>query len=249
MPFIRRNIVWFAGLTPVTLASVNILGLSAGDPEVFGYLVQNLDLPRLIVGIVIQLIPAAILFMGFAWWDNEKWRPRADNLTEWRRRTRNRLIFFPLMFIVCLFMQVFWLGAAIISIAIVYLERRDSEKHYLRTMRRYGIDVPLKVRSPLMEGVRAFPFLFLLFAFIWAAMPSNSTSIPAESMQVNGESTPIIGRVISSDEMWTTILLVPIGPVRVVTTGNISARSPCSIRFQNSVGGMLNHLSPRCPGF
>lgn len=59
--FIRENPVWVLGLAPFALVAINLLTISNGDPEVYGYLLQNLSVSAIVLGVVLPVTAPAIV--------------------------------------------------------------------------------------------------------------------------------------------------------------------------------------------
>ena len=65
--FVRDHLVWVLGITPFFIAAININSMSAGDPEVFTYILQNLNLAAFMLGVTLPLIPVAVALCAIAW--------------------------------------------------------------------------------------------------------------------------------------------------------------------------------------
>ena len=65
--FVRDNLVWILGIVPFIMAAYQILKVSSGDPTVTAYLINNLDIPKFALALVLPYVPVAGFWIGVAW--------------------------------------------------------------------------------------------------------------------------------------------------------------------------------------
>jgi hypothetical protein len=54
--FVRTNLSWILGLVPFGLAAFQVLWISVGDPHVFGYIMQDLNVVTVVLTVSLPLI-------------------------------------------------------------------------------------------------------------------------------------------------------------------------------------------------
>jgi hypothetical protein len=127
--FLRDHLVWVLGIAPFVAAAFNVMIISTGDLEVFAYLLQNLSLVSLVLGVTLPLIPPAIVLISLVWLSQRTAIPRDE-------RTKLRSYFWQpralIMVAVGLAMQMIWIFFTGSLIIIYYLTQQLGRYWYGR---------------------------------------------------------------------------------------------------------------------
>ena len=219
--FLRQNTVWILGLIPFVLAAVKVLTASGGDPQVFTSLLQNLDLTALVLSSVLPIIPLALFWVGVSYLDARLAIPKA---TRSESPSYVRLIFIAGIPAMVLYMTVTHALTSALLIALVINGRWFEKRAYRKRQLRLGADATPKHHP---RPLNAWSWSLVVVLAIQAIVSPDSSWIPTEMIQskVHGQ---IIGRVLSVNGDWTTILGRP-PHIIIVPTPDVSSRELCSI--------------------
>jgi hypothetical protein len=217
--FVREHAVWCLGLLPFVVATINIVVLSGGKPQVFGYLVKNLDIVGLILSSCVPLISVICLWATSVWLSTD---------SNWRSKSRSDIesmlyIFALFGFLISLMTtQLTYLMVMAFSFAVHgyrYMRARCRNRlvkdtfgvRYLVTpLPRYGY-------AHLIASLGLICFISILF------LPP--TWLPTENIEVRN-TAPFSGQMIALDGEWT-MLLRSTGNVQIVHTADMESRVPC----------------------
>ena len=193
--------------------------ISTGDPEVFAYLLQNLSLVSLVLGVTLPLIPPAIVLISLGWLSQRAAIPKDE-------RTKLPSYFWQpwalIVVAVGLAMQMIWIFFTGSLIITYYLARQWGKYRDRRSQLRYGVDVELK---PLRRPGGSLMLVLLAAMGIEIFLITSASWIPHEIIQIK-DSGPVSGQVLSSDEEWTTFLDRS-HHVQIARTENVTSRQPC----------------------
>lgn len=217
--FLRAHLTWVLGISPFVVAAFNVSIISGGDPEVFAYLLQNLSLVPLVLGVTLPLIPPAIVLILLRWLGQRTAIPKDE-------RAKLPRYFWPIVisFLILIFMvmQISWVLLTGSLLIVFYLAQQATKDENRRSQLRYGVDVEL-------EPFRGFGWSWLpaVLAVLGIAgfLASTSAWIPNEIIHLK-DRAPVSGQVLSSDQEWTT-LLDKHGHVQIARTQDITSREPC----------------------
>jgi hypothetical protein len=228
--FLRVHLVWILGITPFLVAALNVLLISRGDPEIFAYLLQNLSLVQLVLGVTLPLIPPAIVLILLGWLGQQ---------TAIRKNKRAKLPKYPWpiwpittplailliissLIFVFMVMQMIWVLLTGPLLIHFYLNQQAAKHEYRRSQLRYGANVELEpFRGYGWSALLALLALIVIESFLL----SGTTWIPNEIIHLKDRAL-VSGQVLSSDQEWTTFLDNH-WHVQIVRTQDITSREPC----------------------
>ncbi|WAJ43542.1 hypothetical protein OK015_20380 [Mycobacterium sp. Aquia_216] len=213
--FARDHIIWILGLLPLVLAGIKLFAVSEGDPEVFRFLLRDLNVVQLVIATVVPFAPLVIFWTYVVWLDWIRRTPAAVRnqvMPEWL----DQPIWNAAMLIV-LIMPTFQI---LISIAILmflfFRRRRARKKAELRWGANHG-----QTLAPIYWSARGFLFGLVLQGLIG----SSGSWFPAEAVKVRGSDVQA-AYVISYDRDWTTVLDSH-KKIKLYKTESVESRSAC----------------------
>lgn len=222
--FLDKHLIWVLGLTPFAIAAVNIIRLSHGDSQVYAYILQNLDLVSLILGVSLPLIPVSAIWLAVTYLIQRHAVAKGDR-SPWLYAQ----IAWTVLALALLSVNITLLLATMGGLIFIGLDRRWTKYENKRAQLRYGADVRLQpLRLPEYRFVALFLFVQFVNSFV-----SSTYWIPQESIVVKN-SKVVSGQVIATDREWTTFLVRSTG-VRIVHTSDVLSRDPCY--FDTSIWG------------
>ena len=239
--FVRDHVLSLLGLIPFVLAAFQVVLISAGDPHVFGYIIQNLNVVTVFLTVTLPIIPVSIVLAGIY------------RLSSWMRTPKaNRDEFVSiinLMWLAGIFigvlmmpvMLVYFFGSVAVSLIVLSaIARRDNQRNALR----FGEDEKRYHRSlfAIATGLSFF-LLALLIVAASTVLMFSWTWLPTEIIDVKGQK-PAAGQVLSSSGEWTTYLENSANrqAVHIIRTQDVVSRTPCKVRDTdqyNSVGNFI----------
>jgi hypothetical protein len=155
--FVQKHLLWMLGLIPFGLAAFKILTVSKGDPEVFGYLVQQLDIVGLVLSVTLPMIPITIFWIWVMWYDRRRRMPKAkrSDLEEWP------YVINTVIWATILFTQMSYVitSVAVLSYTIVQRLRLPRRNETLKL--RYGADFKQLWHSQPINAIGLLVTLFV----------------------------------------------------------------------------------------
>jgi len=214
--FARNHALWLLGLVPFAIAALKIFTISAGDLEVFGYLVQHLDLIGLVLSITLPLIPVLVFWVWVMWWDRRRLTPKANrsDLGGWK---------YPLTTVIgfsIIYMQTGYVVTSIVVLSYIVIGRLRLPKRNERELLRYGIDNKLLWRSPPIDAVS-----LLIVIAVQALISVNTHWIPTEIITIKDQ-PPQLARVAEVNEVFITYL-DDRNRIALVRSPDVLSREPC----------------------
>lgn len=82
-PWVRENIVWLIGVTPLALACYRIFYVSGGDPISLRVLVTNLDVVQIAIVTILSLLPVGLFYAGLVIIERVLFDVPGENLPAW----------------------------------------------------------------------------------------------------------------------------------------------------------------------
>lgn len=244
--FLREHLIWVLGLAPFLLAAIKFLTASGGNPQVFNYLLLNLNLVALMLSIGLPVLPLA----GF--WGVVAYCDKRFSIPEGERKEQAYWV----VFAACLAFGASLAGMnvihAITSVSLVMLILFTRAYDFRRNKRHLG-STRFRMRH-LLEGppFDAFPYVMVIaFQLLFTA---GISWISTENITIKDEgntSTQIVAQVISVDSPWTTILVTKSRQIRIVETENIVSREPCKADasiWGSTVSTVISGLLDNSPG-
>lgn len=215
--FVQKNLLWVIGITPLVIAALNILAISGGDPQVAAYVLEDLNLISLIMGIILPLIPVAIVWVFIAYLEERATLPKSERL---ELASRPMYMVWPIVGVAVATMQLTWIIATALMLIFAFADRAYTRRKYKR--------------SGLLDGGAAFiirkmdfSFVIVLIAVfvIQTVTSGNSTWIPREVIDIKYHEA-ITGQVLSSNGEWTKFINRD-KQVQINPTADIVSRHPC----------------------
>jgi hypothetical protein len=208
-------LIWVLGLTPFAIAAINIMAISYGDSQVFTYILRNLDLVPLILGMILPLIPVAIIWFLIAWISQRYAVPKASrpevSLTAMQ-------IGSAILILALLAIQVTYLVAMALTLVVINLHQRWT-RHRTK-VRRYATALMLSCSRFDWSDIN---YVDIYRSYICSAIGSASW-IPDEAIGLKN-SKAVSGQVLATDKEWTIFLIRGTG-VRIVHTSDVLSRDP-----------------------
>jgi len=201
------------------VATINIVVLSGGKPQVFGYLVKELDVVGLIISAGVPLVPVIFLWGALVWFSTD------SNWLMKRRTDIGAMLYIMAFFglILSLFTtQLTYLGVMAFSFGVYGWRWARVAFRNRRDKILYGDSFPL-LPSPRYGYVQLIASLGLI-CFL-SIISFASTWLPTENIEVR-DMTPFSGQMIASDSDWT-MFLRSAGNVQIVRTADMESRVPC----------------------
>lgn len=214
--FVNRHPIWVIGLIPFGLAAFKILTVSQGDPEVFGYLVQQLDIVGLVLSVTLPMVPITIFWIWVMWYDRRRRTPKDE------RRDMQEFQTIPLVLVLLSisFAQMVYIITSVVVLSFIIVPRLRLPKRNERLKLRYGVDYRALLRSHPINAVS-----LLIVLFFQSLLTFNVHWLPAEVIQVKGQPRQQ-ARVITVDKEFTTVLNDR-NQVAILRTADIMLREPC----------------------
>lgn len=233
--FIREHLTWVLGLVPFAVAAINLLVLSGGNPQTFGYLLQSLNIVSLLLGVVIPLIPLIIIWGALVWFIVDRIRPKVPY-------SANRFMADAVVatgFAFCVVTAL--LGYLAIIAGSFVMHAFGNLLVWLKNRKRQRI-FGARALIPRFEYGYGVLFQYLVFACLLSALFLPQTWLPTEVVTVKS-AKPATGRILSSTEDWTIYMEPGLGgKVNVVHTTDVESRVPCILQptvFAKSIAGVL----------
>ncbi|WP_131809225.1 hypothetical protein [Mycolicibacterium setense] len=252
--FIRGNVVWLLGLTPFGVAAVQVLLMTGGDPQVFGYVMQSINVVPAVLGLSLPLIPVTLYLAILCYltsWLHSNCEEHFFNLTN---TVAIALIFPCIMAMPVLYAVTF---VALPIIAIMFVVARQLSRREVRV--RIRGESPRTVVTSIVTGTvpPASFFLASLAAMALFSLLGVSAWLPTEIIKVKNQESNTV-QVLSSTQEWTIYLEnnEQRRQVLISRTQDVESRTPCNYtadRFvYNSVGNLAIRLGKsgptvRCP--
>lgn len=205
-------------LAPVVAAGIRVWMYSGGDVSVFLVLLRTLDIPAALIASAVLLVPTLILLTAVILFTD--WRAR-----DWFSRTleRNTWIapIFPILFFIVIYTGniVFAIGAAfiVVDIIVYFIIKRFwswGHKHINQLL--------IAPRGDPNGPASVLTIIAVLTIFL--VVPGNMW-LPEERVEQT-DSPPVVGYVLESGEVWTT-LLTSDRQIEVVPTADVEERAVC----------------------
>jgi hypothetical protein len=235
--FGSEHILWFLGLVPVGLAAIKILIVSGGDPQVFNYLLRNLNVVALVISIILPLIPLAAFWFLVSYFDRRYSLPKDE---------RKEMPFWFSQFVWLAWLASigsmsvnFAFGSSVVIISILVI-RLIQRLRYKKAVANTPVDQLTPPRNRAAFGAGSYVAVLCVQFLFNGGVPWIST----ESIVVKGsdnQATDERGQVVEVGDPWTTILLWP-RDIQIVETKSIISREPCvvdSTFLSGTVGGRV----------
>ncbi|WP_199255246.1 hypothetical protein [Mycolicibacterium mengxianglii] len=221
---IRDHIVWILGLIPFVLAAFSVLFTSAGDPQIFGYIIQNLNVVSLFLTVTLPLIPVSLVFISLYYLARSIQTPKdkRDSFSFERNILAVAVILLGAL-MMPLIAVYFFTGVFFTLISQAVTARCRNEKFTVLAANLRNLFLGLSV----VGGT-----LIVTFSWNW---------LPTEALDVKGQ--PITsGQVLSSDGEWTKFLEDSRArrTVHIVRTSDIKSRTPCNARQGSQYNSVIN---------
>lgn len=229
-------------LVPMIASAIRIWMLSGGDKTLFFVLLRGLNIPALLIGTVVSMLPT-VLIIGF--WVMITDKQARSELNLWANRLpASNHIFIPLLALIVLFTTTLSTALTLAGMAAFFTAVHFIRRGYFKRKARknsVGTDVRKPSRSP------DFLPSFVVVIFMFLLLPSNIW-LPAEQLTTssNGE---INGYVLESDITWTTVLttdrhLVTLATPQILTRSVCADSEPRTLANLYQKGGIKG--GPQC---
>jgi hypothetical protein len=240
--FVRDNLLWVVGTVPLVIAAFNILSISNGDPQVFAYLIQGLSVVQLVLGVILPLIPPAIIWLSIAFFVEQRALPKDERFNVFNQ------YHFAVMAIgvVAIFaLRISWLISTLVLLIYVLMYHLWANWRNKKNRVRDGADAERVSIRPLNFQ---FVIALIVVTVVQAIASSRSGWIPYELIDVK-DHPAISGQVLSSDGSWTKFLDRK-HSIQIVSTANLISRQPCyvdSSYLDETVGLAITRLITNMP--
>lgn len=211
---LRIDAAIVVALAPLVAAATRIWLYSGGDSALFLVLLRTIDIPAVLIGTTVLIIPSALIWFALILLTDPRVRYRTHawvNGNKWAPAVIGPLIF-ALIAYTLPWPTIAGLSAIIACAIGYYLWRKHRKKStpHVDKSRRVGPDSFVSIVS-----VAA---LFLI--------GPSSMWLPMERIEIAG-SKPQTGYVLQTDNSWTTVLTSK-RAIRIVPTTKIEKRQVCS---------------------
>jgi hypothetical protein len=211
--------------------------LSGGSPQTFGYLLQNLNVVSLVLGVGIPLIPVTVVWVVIVWLIVDR-IPSKVPFFFGRRFVPDLVITLGFL----LRVTTALLGYLAVIAGSFGLHILLNLVIWLRNKGRQTTSGCRDMLIPRFEYDYALLLAYLVFATVFSAFFLAPTWLPYEMITAKN-AKPATGQILSSTEGWTTYLEPgPAGQINVMRTADIESRTPCTLQptvFAKSIGGLL----------
>ena len=225
----RFDVALLIALVPVAGAAVRIWMYSGGDVAVFLVLLRTLNIPAVLIGTCLLIVPGLLLLALVILLSD--WKAR-DWTKNWLTSHRWIAPAFPIIFFLLLY-TVSWtilipLGVLGVLTAAYFLTRR-----FWPWGKKHITDIAIAEREDRNSPASIITVIGVLVIFL--ITPTNMW-LPLEKVGIT-KADDQVAYVLESTAEWTT-LLSPDRKVEVIATSDIESRSVC----RTSGGGSLTTL-------
>jgi hypothetical protein len=247
--FVREHPLWAVGLIPFGVVAVDLLVASNGNPVVFGYILQNIDVLPVVLSQTLPMVPITLIFLWMYW--------LLTPTTIIRKGTWSGLInsIAALLLIVLAYfaMPLLHILAAAGFLAMLAFIRVRDRRLAKKAHPGDAADTDYVVQPTLgRQSVQLILAVFVLiqvlaFSWVW---------IPPEIVAIKGRK-PTTGQVLSSTHEWTTYIERGAQvAIRIVPTKDVESRKPCwagkgGMALFNSIHSAIDYTQwpeDHCPG-
>lgn len=232
----RIDVALFIAVVPIVAAAVRIWLFSGGDVPVFLTLLRTIDIPAVLIGTIVLMIPGLITLA------------LAILLTDWKMRDRakawlnNRrwltplapVVIFVLLYTVSWAFVISLVGIGLMVAAYVLIRR------FWPWGKKHIADVVVARRGDENGPVSLVTFVGVLIAFL--IMPT-STWLPLERIDVNNSESRT-AYVLESTGEWTTLLTLR-HKIEVHPTNQIKNRAVCRAEANGSLATLMYRTNDR----
>lgn len=238
--------------TPIVLAAARILIFSGGDPALFRVLIQTLNVPTVLLGTIVSILPVVAL-LPLALFASEPGALWHFTRARWFRYA------FPAYSAVVVaaitlgpWPAMGWTALTVTLLFVVFRLARRAQ-HGTRAYRR-GLTMrsairaspPMRVRAP--SGAWKSSALSPIAIVILSLASLQSMWLPSELLHL-ADGTELTGFVLEEKSEWTTFLTEGRAILRV-STAQVEARTVCQ---QGEFSSLMTHWAkispvnaPRC---
>jgi hypothetical protein len=212
---------------------VKLLSTARGDAVTAYAILDELSLTTVLVGAVSSICPAIVAFIFF---QSARWSLMTMNNRDWMPVVVFVVLIPIALRVASAVMLAGFIAAYLLGYAVAYLVRRVQRR----------AEVP---SAPQQQPVILPTMLILMFSFAVFALISDTVWLPSERIELRGQSQPVVGYVLSTDDPFLTMLHERSREVQRYRTLDIEERNICRVRrdwFSTSVLGFAEKR-PRYP--
>jgi hypothetical protein len=228
------DIALVIAVVPVAGAAVRIWMYSGGDISLFLVLLRTLNVPAVLIGTCVLMIPPLLIVLLVSMLTDRAARSR---ITGWLAQNPWATgVMLPIVFVVAAYtidwrILVFVAGISTAALAIYAIrsvaKRRRAKSGPVRAVRRVRGADPIAV------------LLSVLAVFL--VTPGNMW-LPLETLSIEGDEARV-GFVLESTAEWTTILTEE-REVQIVATSTLESRSVCSTSNAGTLAMSIQRADP-----
>lgn len=244
--FTQRHLVWILGLVPFVLAAIKIGTGSLGNPQVYAYLVHELDIVGLVLSVALPLVPVTIFWVWLVWWDRRRRTPKDEriNLGIWPFVVAGFALSMLALF------QISYAIPTIIVLAFIPIDKARSWSRNRKLRLQFGADDQKLWRTPPYNALVIISFLAL------QALTPNTPWLPAEVISITHQPSQL-ARVVSVNDVFLTFINGR-DQITIVRSKDVLARQPCYVSnsalrvLTMTVGEFVasrfkDYAQPECP--
>jgi len=241
--FLWRNIALVAAATPFVLAGIRVLLYSGGDPVVLRTLLETLNVPTVLLGTFVPLLPAFVLIFIQAVMFNGSW---ASGLLKTRWGKFSLGIFAIVYAFLTPFPSGVWSIAALFGGALLgeitwRIIRRHFRKHPVATPAETPAAAPLpSAGSWFFRGGSPYIVIGVVTSLL-LTLPFGMW-VPLERLTL-ASGSKVITYVLDESDSWTTTIAAD-KSIRIIASKTIVRRSVCKQGQFTSLLTMIGHSHP-----
>lgn len=210
------DIALVLALAPVVAAAVRIWLYSGGDSSLFLTLLRTIDIPAILIGTSILIVPSLLIFIVFALvTDRKAWEWTKENVLG--NRTVGTLVV-PIILVVLGYTTPWPTIVLLVSVILVavgiFFARRAWRKKHPKDDSKEGF----------WERFNPDSVPMLLSIVVMFLVTQSNMWLPLERMTI--DQTPEVGYVLESTGEWTTILTSD-RELTVTQTSDVAEREIC----------------------
>jgi hypothetical protein len=214
----KYNVALLIALVPVIAAAIRIWTYSGGDTTVFLVLLKTLNIPTVLIGTSVLIIPSLILLAAIVLLSD--WKAR-DWTEAWLKRHQRMWIAAPILFLVVAYTAPWSFFATLAGIALL-VAFYFLIKRYWPWGKKYILDLLVAERgsSNGPDSIITIPSVIIVFLIA----PANMW-LPLERIQTT-KSVEKTVYVLESTQEWTTLLSKD-RKLEILRTDEVKSREIC----------------------
>lgn len=231
----RFDVAVLIALLPVVAAAVRIWMYSGGDSALFLVLLRTLNIPAVLIGTGILMVPSLLTLALIILLTDKKAREWVKKLSSNHRWLFTIVIpiFLVIVGYTISWTTFVWLTAiALVALVFFFIQRRWRKFRQRKT----GVEAAQR-RSPI--GPDSFATLFTVVA-VFLVTPTNMW-LPLEQVSIAGGGARV-GYVLESAAEWTTILTND-RKLEIVATPKVESRAICNVPNPGTLAMLIQHGS------